>query len=130
MKKTLTEMAAIAAIGVGSLAIAVSAHASSVSSVDCTAPKIIINFASAVTVSASAPTSSSGLYYVGFQDGLNSGTTKEINKFAGQWDSDTDQWTIYPTRDEYEGTYNWSSTWNLHIKTIADGTTDSTPCFD
>lgn len=103
------------------------ALASQVSSVDCTAPKVIISFASAVTQSASAPTASSGLFYVGFQNGLNSTTLKEINKYSGSWDSDNDTVTFYPTRDEYEGTYSWS-TWDLHIKTIADGTTSSKPC--
>lgn len=125
MKKTQFLTAATTALALGLMG--GTAHAASVSSVDCTAPKVIINFASAVTVSASAPTASTGLFYVGFQNGLNSTTLKEINKYAGQWDADKDQWTVYPTRDEYEGTYGWS-TWGLHVKVTADGVTSSEPC--
>ncbi len=104
----------------------ISAQASTVTSVDCTAPKIIVTFASTIDT-ARAVSSSVGLYYIGFQNGKSASALSEINRDSGVWSSGNTVWTVYPTRDVYEATYSWN-VWDLHIKTIADGTTFSAPC--
>lgn len=102
------------------------AHAADISSVDCTPPKVVITFASAVSV-YDASDATAGLTSLKFKQSANSSNTVVMEPRSGTWDSDRDTFEIRPTRKNYEDTYSWN-VWPVAVETTADGDTDTESC--
>lgn len=102
------------------------AHAADISSVDCTPPKLIITFASAVN-DYDDDDATVGLTSLKFKQSSSSSNSVDLEPLSGTWDSDRDTFTIRPTRKNYEDTYSWN-VWPVAVETTADGDTDTEAC--
>ena len=109
-----------------SLLVGVSAsNAADIDSVDCTPPYVIVNFDAAVsTYSASAV---DGLTSIKLKKNSSSDQTVELEPRSGTWNDDRDQFTIRPTRKNYEDTYSWN-VWPVAVETTSDGDTGTAAC--
>ncbi len=111
------------------LAFTSSAHAANLSSVDCTPPKLVLTFASAVTAIDIEATSSTttGLTSLKFKKDINAAETVELAAGNCLFDTAGTSCTMYVTRADYEDTYNWN-VWPIAVEATADGDTSSRVC--
>ena len=102
------------------------ANAADILSVDCTPPKVIVTFASAVS-DYDTSDATVGLTSMKFKQTTSSSNSVALEPRSGTWDSDRDTFTIRPTRKNYEDTYSWN-VWPVAVETTADGDTDTEAC--
>ena len=110
----------------GAISLTGAANAADISSVDCTPPKVIITFASAV-LDYDTSDADAGLTSLKFKQTTSSSNSVALEPRSGTWDSDRDTFTIRPTRKNYEDTYSWN-VWPVAVETTADGDTDTAAC--
>jgi hypothetical protein len=101
-------------------------HAADISSVDCTPPFVIVDFDAAVNDYSTA-SASQGLTSIKLKKTTSASENVPLEPLSGTWDSDRDQFTIRPTRKNYEDTYSWN-VWPVAVETTADGDTDTAAC--
>ncbi len=105
------------------------AQAANLSSVDCTPPKLILTFASAVTAIDIEATSSTTTGLTSLKFKKDSGSSETVELAAGNCIFDTagTSCTMYVTRADYEDTYDWN-VWPIAVETTADGDTSTRVC--
>lgn len=108
---------------------ATAGQAADLTSVDCTPPKLVLNFASAVTainIEATSATTT-GLTSLKFKKDSSSSETVELAAGNCIFNSAGTSCTMYVTRADYEDTYAWN-VWPIAVEATADSDTSTQVC--
>ena len=107
------------------------AQAQSVTSATCTAPTVVVTFASSVNAVTSATNSSSisnsVLSALKFKKDVNSSDTVDLDTVNGTWNAAKTAYTVYPTLENYRDVNTWD-VWPLAVSATASGVTTSVLC--
>lgn len=106
------------------------ANAADLTGVDCTPPKLILTFASAVSdwaASGASNYATQGLTSVKFKKDSNSALTVDLTPGNCEFNSAKTECTMYVARTDYEDTYAWN-VWPVAVEATADGDTATVAC--
>ena len=107
------------------------AQAQSVTSATCTAPTVVVTFASSVNAVTAATNSSSisnsALSALKFKKDVNSSYTVDLDTVNGSWNTAKTAYTVYPTLKNYRDVNTWD-VWPLAVSATASGVTTSVLC--
>lgn len=105
-------------------------QAADLSSVDCTPPKLIVTFASAVqnwAASGASDELTKGLTSLKFKATTSSASSVELNPRNSLISGASTVFTLYVPRADYEDTYSWN-VWPVAVEATADGDTSTVSC--
>lgn len=111
-------------------ALTTAGQAANLTAVDCTPPKLILTFASAVNdwaASGASNYATQGLTSVKFKKTTSSSQAVDLMPGNCDFNSAMTECTMYVARTDYEDTYAWN-VWPVAVETTADGDTTTVAC--